>query len=248
MVTHIVKRAVLGMLAAVLLFGLVGCVQGEVSLDVKKNGSCLYGISLGLTRQALSLVSSLSGNGDPANAIQQLVASQGSFPEGVALHQWYEGDYQWVRAEATAASLDEINQLLLSNHLANSFSLTEKKGFLQNEFLLDAELAPLTGKALKLGWFTIDPTAVVPIRFTVRMPGRIQETNGILNGSDPSQIAWNIDGDKPVRLHARSVVLNWLNIEIAVGLALVVVIIALILLVKNVARQFRKKSPAPAQN
>jgi hypothetical protein len=246
MVTHIAKRAVLGILAALLFLGLAGCVQGEVSLDVKENGSCFYGISLGLTRPAISLVSSLTGNGDPASAIQQLFASQGSFPKGVALNQWYEGDYQWVRAEATAASLDEINQLLLSNHLANSFSLTEKKGFLQNEFLLDAELAPLTGKALKLGWFTLDPTAVVPIRFTVRMPGTIQETNGILNGSDPSQIAWNIDGDKPVRLHARSVVLNWLNIEIAVGLALVVVIVALILLVINVARQFRKKSPAPA--
>jgi len=193
-----------------LSFGLSGCFKGNISVEVKPNGSGVVSISFGMTQKAKMLISSQGEN--PFQDINQSMSGEdGSIPTDVKVTNWTEGDYEWTKAEKEFKNLNEINKIFSPKSLFNHFSLTRKRGIFKNEFILDAELSPFSTSSPSSD-IIIDPTAFININFSARLPGKITETNGFVNANDPNLVVWNMEGYQTVSVKARSLTWNWLNI------------------------------------
>lgn len=207
---NIKPRALLPFFLIILSFGLSGCFKGNISVDVKANGSGIVSIAFGMTQQAKALISSQGTN--PLQDIEQSMSDEsGNVPTDVKVTRWTEGDYEWTKAEKEFKSLDEINKVILNRSLFNHFSLTRKRGIFQDEFILDAELDALNSD-IPSDNSGIDPSAFIEMSFSARLPGKITETNGFVDTNDPNLVVWNVEGYQTVSVKARSVTWNWLNI------------------------------------
>jgi hypothetical protein len=213
--TRIKQNILLGVFAFLVAIGLTGCFKGEISVDVKENGSGLIGIALGMTQQAQALLSSQGTN--PLEQIQKSLSEQVGLPGDVTVSSWVEDEYEWVKVEKGVKSVDEINMVFADNEIFKSFSLTRTGGLFQNEFILVAELNPLSNAAPSGESVQIDPAAFIQMRFSLRLPGKIEETNGFVDINDSNRMVWTMQGSQPVPIKARLVTWNWLNIIIIAG-------------------------------
>ena len=84
--------------------------------------------------------------------------------------------------------------------------------------MFDGELAPFSDNAGTGTGVQIDPAAFIQMRFALRLPGKIIETNGISDSSDPNRMVWTMMGKQSVHMSARSVTWNWINIAILGGI------------------------------
>jgi hypothetical protein len=197
-------------IAFTLTIGLTGCFKGDISVDVKANGTGIVSIAFGMTQQAKALVASQGEN--PLQDIRQSMSDgSGSTPTDVGVTKWIEGDYEWTKAEKEFKSLDEINRVMRNKSLFNKFSLTCKRGVFQDEYILDAELDALNSD-VPVDNSGVDPSAFIEMSFSARMPGKIVETNGFADLNDANRIVWNMQGNQAVSILARSTTWNWLNI------------------------------------
>jgi len=205
-----IRTALLPFFLLILSFGLSGCFKGNISVDVKANGSGVVSIAFGMTQQAKALISSQDTN--PLQDIEQSMSDEsGSTPTDVKVTKWMEGDYEWTKAEKEFKNLDEINKVILNRSLFNHFSLTRNRGIFQDKFILDAELDALNSD-IPSDDSGIDPSAFIETSFSTRLPGKITETNGFIDANDPNLVKWNIEGYQTVSVKATSVTWNWLNI------------------------------------
>jgi hypothetical protein len=228
--------------------GTSGCFKADISVTLKANGSGILGVAVGVTQQAKALLSSQGGD-DPLKSLQDQLSQQGGQKaEDVAVTKWVDGDYEWMKAERPFRNLDEINALMGQNQMFNRFSLTRNRGFLQDEYVLDAELnkindkMPGGGEGINLD---IDPAAFIGIKFTAVLPGKIVESNGFADAENPHQLSWTAQGNQVVPIQAKAVVWNWLVILVlllGIGLILALGIAALVLFVFKDAR---KKQSSP---
>jgi hypothetical protein len=193
-----------------LSFGLSGCFKGNISVDVKPNGSGIVNISFGMTQQAKAFLSSEGIN--PLQDIEQSM-SDGSGGDLIDadVTKWIDGDYEWAKVEKKFKNFDDINNFILNRSLFNHFSLTRKPGIFQNEFILDAELAALDTD-IPSDNSGIDPYAFIEMSFSARLPGKLTEANGFVDKNDPNLVVWNVEGYQTVSVKTRSVTWNWLNI------------------------------------
>lgn len=204
------RTAFLTFFLLILSSGLSGCFKGNISVDVKANGSGVVSIAFGMTQQAKALISSQGTN--PLQDIEQSMSDgSGSTPTDVKVTKWMEGDYEWTKAEKEFKNLDEINKVILNRSLFNHFSLTRKRGIFQDKFILDAELDALNSD-IPSDDSGIDPSAFIEMSFSARLPGKITETNGFIDANDPNLVKWNVEGYQTVSVKATSVTWNWLNI------------------------------------
>jgi hypothetical protein len=214
--TESVRRVlVLSFISLAMTIGLTGCFKGNISVDVKANGSGVVSIAAGMTQQAKALASSNGTN--PLRDIEQSMSDgTGSDPD-IKVTKWMEGDYEWVKAEKEFKNLDEINRIVMDRTLFNHFSLTRKPGLFRNEFTLDAELDALNSELTSANAYDIDPAAFIEMGFSVKLPGEILESNGFADLNDPNRITWNMESYQPVSIRARSIAWNWTNIVVILG-------------------------------
>jgi hypothetical protein len=231
---------------AVVLFmvvlGTSGCFKANISADVKANGSGILGIAFGMNQQAKTLLSSQGG--DPFQNLQDQMAKEGGQSlKDFQVTRWQDGDYDWMKAEREFSNLEELNTLMGKNEMFSRFSLVRNKGFLQDEFILDAELNKLNDStASNPAAFNIDLSTLLDIKFSTRLPGKIVETNGYADAADPNRLSWNAQGNQAVPIQARAVAWNWLVILILlllIGLSLLVIAGLAFLVYKG----SRKKQP-----
>lgn len=224
--TNIKRFMILCVVSFILSFALTGCFKGNVSVDIKSNGSGIVSFSFGMTQQAKALVSSQDSNF--TQGIEQVMSiGDESTPTDVNVTRWVDGDYEWAKVEKEFGSLDEINKVqILNEGLFNHFSLTRKRGILQDEFILDAELDALNSD-IPSDNSGVDPSAFIVMSFSASLPGKIVESNGLVDVNNPNRIVWNAEGNQPVSVKARSVTWNWLNIFgiIAVGFLFVLLVL-----------------------
>jgi hypothetical protein len=189
---------------------LAGCVKGDISVDVRENGTGVLSVSLGLTQQAKALLSSQG-----STPLQMLEQSMSNGPDStsadVKIDRWTEGDYEWVKAEKEFKTLAEINADMLKRPLFKHFSLSRRRGVIQDEFILDAELDALNAD-MPTDYGSPDAAGIGEINFSARLPGSITETNGFSDAKDPRHFLWSMQSNQTVPIRMRSLVWNWGNI------------------------------------
>lgn len=220
MLANNIKRTfsllIVGIITAI---GLSGCFKGEVSVDIKPNGSGIISASIGMTQQARSLVASQGS--DPFQDIKKSLADETGATQNVKFTTWIDGDYEWAKAEKEFTHLDEISKILSDNKFFNNFSIIRKRGLIQDQFTLEAESAPLNSNTSGND-SGVDPSAFIQMSLSARLPGKIIETNGIRDINDPNRIVWNIASKQSVSIKARSTVWNWFNILVITGFLLLI--------------------------
>lgn len=229
---------------ALILFsfiGLTGCIKVDVSTEIKPNGSGIVGISFGMNSEAKDFVSSQGGV--PDNAMETLLNTENISREGFKVTTWVDGDYEWTKAEKEVLSVDDINSTFSGNELFTRYDLEHKRGFLKNEFVLDAELAPLALDE-SISEIDIPITSFIQLTYSLKLPGKIEETNGIPDENNANLLVWTAQ-EEAVSMQARSTSWNSLNLLLLGGgifLIIVVVVIVLLLVV------FQSKKTPPSQS
>lgn len=231
------RKVFLFVLACLLALILTSCGNFHLNLqetiDVNADGSGTMGVALGMTQELKSLLSSQG-----ANLTQELSSSlsKGSADgSNVKVTQWVDGDYSWVKAEKDFKSLNELNNSMQSNSVFQHFMITKTVGILQDEFTLDAELAPLSRvQNPNNGSSLIDPSAFIQFQVSVSLPGQVTQTNGVVNANDPAHMVWDIQSKQPVSMNATSTTWDWLNIG-AISFGFIVGAIGLVVLLIGLA-------------
>jgi hypothetical protein len=210
-VKKIKRTLILCVVGIIATIGLTGCFKGEVSIDVKQNGTGTISLAIGMTQQAKALAASQSSN--PSQDISKSLADGIGATPNVKSTTWIDGDYEWTKAEKEFANLDEINKALGGNKLFNNFSLTRSHSLLRDEFTLEAEFAPLNNNASgNNSGIQVDPSAFIQMSFSARLPGKIVETNGLTDINDPNRMVWAMASKQSVSIKARSTAWNWTSI------------------------------------
>lgn len=204
---------------------LTGCVKAEVLVDLKPNGSGTLSMSIGLTSEAKSM---LSSQGSDIDTIFDGLISDESSQDKIQVEKWADGEYEWAKAGRDFENVEQITQLLDDNTMFNQFSVTQEKSFFQTKYLVDAEFAPLSAdtSGSDASSFGMDAAAFIELRFMMRMPGKILETNGYPDKDNPNLISWTAKGDQPVSITATATAMNWTNIGLLLGGILLVVVAA----------------------
>src|SRR6266487_4317563 len=138
-ISKIKRTLILCIVGIVATVGLTGCFKGEVSVDIKPNGSGIISVAIGMTQQAKALAASQGT--DPILDINKSLANGANTAKDVKVTTWIDGDYEWAKAEKEFANLDEINQALNGKKLFNNFLLSRNHSLLRDEFTLEAEFA-----------------------------------------------------------------------------------------------------------
>ena len=205
-ISKIKRTLILCIVGVFVTVGLTGCFKGEISVDVKPNGSGILSLAIGMTQQAKALAASQGT--DPLQDLNKSLANGNNRAKDVKVTTWIDGDYEWTKAEKAFASADEINKALSGNKLFNRFVLTRSHGLLRDEITLDAEFAPMNSNTLGND-SGVDPSAFIQMTFSARLPGKIIETNGLTDINDPNRIVWDMASKQPVSIKARSGAWNW---------------------------------------
>ena len=206
--TRNIRRTVsLWIIGIIAIVGLTGCFKADVSIDVMPNGSGNLSFAFGMTQQAKTFFST-NQNTDPLQEINKNLGNGIGASPDVKLTSWIDGDYSWTKAEKKFADPEEVNKILGGDKkLFNRFSLTRSHGLLRDEISLDAEFAPLDDGSIKD--LKLDPSAIIQMTFSARLPGKIIETNGLRDINDPNRVVWTMASKQPVSIHARSGAWNW---------------------------------------
>jgi hypothetical protein len=179
-----------------------------------------------MTQQAKALIDSQSAN--PFQNMKKTLADATGATQDVQLTTWIDGDYEWAKVEKGFSNLDEVSKILKNDKgLFNNFSLIRKRGIFQDEFILEAEFAPLNNSTSSRNDSGVDPSAFIQMSFSARLPGKIIETNGLRDINDPNRIVWNMQSKQSVAISARSTTWNWINIFITAGFLLLLGVVAI---------------------
>ena len=229
---------------ALILFsfiGLTGCIKVDVSTEIKSNGSGIVGISFGLNSEAKTFISSQGGV--PDNAMETLLNTENISKEGFKVTTWVDGDYEWTKAEKEVLSVDDINSTFSGNNLFTRYDLVHKRGFLKDEFILDAELAPLAIDE-SISEIDIPITSFIQLTYSLKLPGKIEETNGVPDVNNANLLVWTAQ-EEAVSMQARSTSWNWLKLLLlGGGIFLFIVLVVIMLLLVG----FRSKKSSPPQS
>jgi hypothetical protein len=231
-----IQKIFLWILILISVGGLTGCVKVEVSTEVKSNGSGLIGVAIGLTSQAKSMM--VSQGGEAGDAMNTLFNTEDITEEGFQVTNWIDGEYEWTKAEKEVSSTNEINEAFSGNELFSKYSLTHNRGLLQDEFILDAEITPLADNAPS-SEINIPITSILGLRYSIKLPGKIVETNGIADVNDPNRLFWTAQ-EGAVPMQARATSWNWLNMILLLGGAFLILAAIVVILFLVIARSSKK--------
>jgi hypothetical protein len=197
-------------------FSLTGCFKGNISVDVKWDGSADVGVAIGMTPQAQALVSASSQGVNPFQDIRKsLTDSSGIIPDGIRVKQWSEGDYSWMSATKNFTDFEQVNKVMDNKNLFTHFSLTRTFALIVDEYTLDAEMAPLATDTNSAGT-KIDPTAFITMTISARLPGLILESNGFQDSNDHNLYTWTAEGYQAVPITIKSLSINLLGVFLLV--------------------------------
>jgi len=215
---HSLKHFYKNLILLAIAFSLSGCVKVRTLVDVNPNGSGTFAAAIGMTQQAKALIESQGG--DP----MQLFSNETNAEAEIT--RWVDGDYEWVQGTKPFNTLDELNKIMSTLQLLESFSVTRQRGLFKDVFTLEATINPINdiAKGEESSELSgMDPSAFITVQLVVNLPGKVTETNGASESQDSTQMVWSAAGDSKVSVKAISQVWNWVNI-LAISLVILIII------------------------
>ena len=219
----------------------------RMTVDVNSNGSGTYGAAIGLTEEAKSLLGSQGE--DP----YQLMTKAINATSEMELTRWTDGDYEWAQGTLPFDTLDEINKRMSQSQIFESFSIIRQRGLFKDKFTLEATINPLSDLANEAGSSDIsgmDPSSFIALQLGVNLPGKVTETNGVLEDPNSTQMVWTAVGNNQVYVNATSQAWNWapiVAIFLVVGLVVVIIIAIVIFSIFSLIRK-KKKANIPSDS
>lgn len=203
-----------------LIIPLAGCFKGEFFVDIHPNGSATVAGSYGLNSQAIMFLGMQDVN------IEEQLFDIESEAEFTRTSRWVDGEYEWVKVERDFDSIHEVNNSFQEVEILDHFLLTRKTGFFQNQIILDVEFDFSSPDGTMPDFLGISASDMINFRFLARMPGSVQETNGLMDINDPNLLVWTINFDGVTPIYAKSVTWNYLNIGlISAGFVLLAILV-----------------------
>lgn len=220
----------------VLTLPLAGCFKAEIFVDIHPNGSSTVAGSVGLNSQAKAFLSMGGEN------IEEELFGLNSNDESTRTSRWVDGEYEWVKIERDFETIEELNNAVKDSESLDHFYITRKTGLFQNQIILDGEFDLSSTGESEIDFLGLLTSDMINIRFLARMPGTIQEHNGLTDINDPNMLVWTLNFDGVTSIHAKSVTWNYLNIGLIAAGFLLLAILVIVLIVLLVIR--RNKSLA----
>jgi len=238
----------LRILLVLVSFLLSGCIKANTTITVQPDGTGEITTSLGFP---IELVAEMTLQGiDPVKDLKQILFK--NLGHGTKFDQSDDKTHKWLVLKREFSSVEVLSDLLEKQDFVESFSLRRNRGFLQDEYVLDA-LITLENFSNPLEFDVEngaqDPGSVMdlPLDFqlSIRLPGKVLETNGVYNASAKT-ITWTRDTSDAFELHAISESWNILSLAVSIGLGIlgVSLVVAIVILVIR----SRRKSAAPVED
>jgi len=241
--TNKLKTAIRTMLV-ILPLTLSGCITANTSITVQSDGTGEITTSLGFP---IELVAEMTLQGiNPVKDLKQVLFK--GLGHGTVFDQTDDSTHKWLIMTRNFNTVGELSDLLQKQDFVESFSLQRNRGFLQDQFVLDAQLTPENFSSpldFDTQGETGDPLPAVglPLDFqiSIQLPGKIIETNGFHDTSTKT-IAWSTDSTDAFEMHAISESWNTLSLAVTAGLAIlgIALVVAMVMLI---LRSRRKSMP-----
>jgi hypothetical protein len=237
-------RSITLQLFPVILLTLVlsGCINTNTSIVVQSDGSGELTTSIGFPAKFIALMS--SKDIDPVAQLRRSLFRQ--LGHKVNFDQWNDSEYEWLQMIRPFDTVDELNDFANKQPFIESFRLQRQRHFLKDQFIIDAQfnfdesLNPFLDVMSEDQTFSnFDATAPIDLTISLRLPGRIQESNGNVDGSTKT-IIWETNDSNSIEIHARSE--KWNMPSIVVTIILAVTAIALITVIVILLRRIRKRN------
>jgi hypothetical protein len=224
---------------------LSGCIKANTAITVQPDGTGEITTSLGFP---IELVAEMTLQGiDPVKDLKQILFKNLGY--GTKYDQSDDNKHEWLILTREFSSVEVLSDLLQKQDFVESFSLRRNRGFLQDEYVLDAFIT-LENFSNPLE-FDVDDGAQDPgsamgfpldFQLSIRLPGKILETNGVYNASEKT-ITWTRDSSDAFELHAISESWNTLSLAVSIGLGIlgICLVVAIVMLVIR----SRRKSATP---
>ena len=189
-----------------------GCLKARIDINVYDDDSGNLSFSLGMTSEAKSLFSAESV--DPIEELSQ-AWSYGD-DTTVSTRRWRGGGYDWVEVSTPFETLDELNQNMNDFDLFSEFNLTKQSNLVKNRYVLKSTFSPQFENDEYLDSTLFDPSNMFEFELSVRLPGRLVQSNGI-HDEDLDALVWSFSKYSEGEINAVSETWNWLNIGVITG-------------------------------
>jgi hypothetical protein len=230
-------------LVIILSLALSGCITANTSIIVNPDGSGELTASIGFPAKFIALMS--SKDIDPVSELRKTLFRQ--VGHKVKFDQWQDNEFEWLQLLRPFDSVDELNDFAVRQSFIESFHLKHQRHFLKDQFIIDARFQFDQSSNPFMDVMSEDQTfqnfnTDVPIdsKISLRLPGRILETNGKFDNSTKT-ILWETNDTNTVEIHAISEKWNMSSLAITIVLgALTIVLIATIVILLMRIRKRRK--------
>jgi hypothetical protein len=231
------KRMAICLLATISLLSLAlsGCIKIEMSFSVQADGSSEAATIVGLSSELMEMAPE---DENPMLDIEDQIREE--LGEEVAIEQWSEDGYEWIKVINSFSNLEELNTFMRDESEVENFSLKKETGIFKEHFIFDADFSTVTpatlGQEGGIEEFDVpmDLLDIVDFVLSVSLPGSIVETNGNVD-ENSGVITWSTSDQNGIQVHAESEI--W-NIKLIV---IIVVIIVLIILAGSIVLLFLRK-------
>jgi hypothetical protein len=240
------KRMAISLLSIISLLSLAlsGCIKVEMSFSVHADGSSEAATIVGLSSELIGMAPEEE---NPMLDIEDQIREQ--LGEDVAIEQWSEDGYEWIKIINSFSTLEELNTFIREESTMENFSLKKETGIFKERFIFDGDFSTITPASLgqedAVEGFDVpmDLLNIVDFVLSVSLPGSIVETNGIVD-ENSGLITWTTSDQEDIQAHAESE--TW-KINIIV---IIVVIIVLILLAGSIFLLFfrKQRKTVPREN
>jgi hypothetical protein len=201
-------------------FVLTGCVNVNISVDVRPNGSSTLLYEIGMSKQLISMA---GGN----QSLTDIVANNTDYKDAEITTR-ADDNNQYVMVSKVVNDIDSLNILMANLPLFNSFYLQKIPGLFSTKYILDAEMVSSREFLAESGQqstdsYGIDASQFLTITSLFSLPGKISETNGVFNKTS-GKYEYQVVTDNPTKIHIVSQSINIIPIVIFGGIIFLIII------------------------
>jgi hypothetical protein len=220
---------------------LSGCITANTSIVVNSDGSGEVVTTLGFPNQFVALMASKEI--DPVSELRRSLLRQLGYK--VDPDQWNDSEFEWLQLTRLFDSADELNGFIVKQTFVEHFHLQHQRHFLRDQFILNAQFSfdqssnPFSDVMSEDPIFSnFDSSAPLDSSISLRLPGRILESNGNVDNATKT-ILWETNDSNTVEIYARSE--NWNMSSVTLTIVLVIIAIVLIAAIAILLMRIRKK-------
>jgi hypothetical protein len=229
-------------LGILLTLVLSGCITVNTSIEINSDGSGEVVTALGFPNQFTALMA--TKDIDLIKELRRSLSRQLGYK--ATPKQWNDTNFDWLQLTRSFEDEDELNDIVNDLSFVEHFRLQRVRHFLKDQFIIDAQFYfdqssnPFMDMMSEDQTFAnLNTTEPIDSKISLRLPGRILESNGNYDTSTKT-ILWETNDTNTVEIYARSEKMNTLSLIITISLVLIA--IALITIIVLLLKRIRRKS------